>query len=66
VYHVISVGMNSELLGQLDNLREVCPGLSRGQIIANLIREAHANATGWGKREANDNRSPQGMRPVIG
>ena len=66
MHHIISVGMNSELLAQLDDLREVYPGQSRKDIIANLIRDAHANATVWGKSEANDNRSRESFRPVIG
>ena len=66
MYHIISVGLNSELLRQLDELRSLHPGLSRKEIIANLIRDAHANATGWGKREANDNRAAESFRPVIG
>jgi hypothetical protein len=42
MYHVISVGMNSELLTQLDELREVYPGANRAQILAHLIGDAHA------------------------
>lgn len=64
MYHIISVGMNSELLSQLDALREIYPGLTRKDIIANLIREAHANATGWGKCEANDNSALKNTAPV--
>ena len=66
MYHIISVGLNSERLRQLDALRSLYPGLSRKEIIANIIRDAHANATGWGKREANDNRVLESIRPVIG
>jgi metal-responsive CopG/Arc/MetJ family transcriptional regulator len=65
MYHIISVGMNSELLGQLDELRSLYPDASRKDIIANLIRDAHANATGWGKRVDNDNAAYDGALPVI-
>ena len=66
MYHIISVGINSELLSQVDELRALHPGLSRKEIIANLIRDAHANANGWGKREANDNELKSATTPLDG
>ncbi len=43
MYHVISVGMNSDLLGKLDELRQVFPAAAeRRQIVQQLILEAHA------------------------
>lgn len=42
MYHVVQVGMNSEILHQLDALRRVYPGCSnRTAIICALILEAN-------------------------
>lgn len=43
MYHVIQVGMNTELLRRLDELRRIYPeAANRRDIINALIREAHA------------------------
>jgi hypothetical protein len=56
MYHVISVGMNSDLLGKLDELRQAFPGAAeRRQIVQQLILEAHARLVSPGPAEAASN-----------
>jgi hypothetical protein len=44
MYHIIQVGMNSEVLKQLDDLRQAYPHLyNRKDIVLQLVAEAHAN-----------------------
>ncbi len=43
MYHVIQVGMNSDVLKRLDALREAYPNLyNRRDILLQLVEEAHA------------------------
>jgi hypothetical protein len=43
MYHIIYVGMNSEALKQLDDLRQAYPHLyNRKDIVLQLVAEAHA------------------------
>jgi hypothetical protein len=40
MHHIIAVGMNAETLRQLDELRELYPAASRGDVIKALIHAA--------------------------
>jgi hypothetical protein len=43
MYHIINVGMNSQALKQLDDLRQAYPNLyNRKDILLQLVAEAHA------------------------
>jgi len=65
MYHMITVGFNADLLRQLDDLRRIYPDANRKEIIANLIRDAHASVGGWGKRAENDNAAFESATPVL-
>ena len=43
MYHIIQVGMNTQALKQLDDLRRAYPNLyNRADILLQLVNEAHA------------------------
>jgi hypothetical protein len=43
MYHIIHVGMNTEALKQLDDLRRAYPNLyNRADILLQLVNDAHA------------------------
>lgn len=66
MYHVINVGMNADVLRQLDSLRSVYPeARNRSEIINRLIQSVHANIT---QQDANSASLPEASndnRPVI-
>lgn len=67
MYHVIPVGMNSELLRRLDELREVYPGANRAQIVADLIADAHATlVASRHPRAANDDEAFESAPSSLG
>lgn len=63
MYHLISLGLSSDLLRQLDDLRRVYPEQSRKDIIASLIRNAHAGVGARDRRDAMT--SAQGSQPAL-